>query len=148
MEELAPEAEGAPKTLREMENYILSFVGCVNISVEDSNSPYFAREADSSGLKKNVINFKTSGEDFVMNVDKVDLSVLRRDIRRTYPNYQSPEWSENKLTWPNPRDTVSVPTGMFMRDVNCYDKPVTISTTFLKNYGEVAPHRKNPSFIR
>merc|ERR1711983_710516 len=41
VESLSPDSEGAPKTLRQMEGYMLSFVGCVNISVEDSTSPYF-----------------------------------------------------------------------------------------------------------
>ena len=56
-EDSAPQAEGAPKTLRQMEDYILSFVGCVNISVDNSDSHYFDQ-------KRRTMNFKTSGEDF------------------------------------------------------------------------------------
>ena len=56
-EELSPQDEGAPKTLRQMEDYILSFVGCVNISVDNSDSHYFDQ-------KRRTMNFKTSGEDF------------------------------------------------------------------------------------
>ena len=59
VEKLEPNYEGAPKTLRQMENYMLSFVGCVNISVED-DGPYFSK-------KSGVLAFKTSGEDFVYN---------------------------------------------------------------------------------
>ena len=57
VEELAPNEEGAPKTLRQMEQYMLSFVGCVNISVDNSESDYF-------NVRKKVMNFKTSGDDF------------------------------------------------------------------------------------
>ena len=83
-----------------------------------------------------------------MNVDKMPPEILRNDIRMTYPNYRAPEWYENRKVWDNPKDTVSVPTGMFIDDDKCNDKPVTISTTFLNNYGTVAPKRKNPTFIR
>ena len=59
VEDLAPNEEGAPKTLRQMEQYMLSFVGCVNISVDTSESKYF-------DVKKNVLNFRTYGDDFGM----------------------------------------------------------------------------------
>ena len=80
VEDLAPNEEGAPKTLRQigkskimraffyfmlcfddlfylLEQYMLSFVGCVNISVDASESQYFDKE-------KNVLNFRTYGDDF------------------------------------------------------------------------------------
>ena len=59
VEDLAPNEEGAPKTLRQIEQYMLSFVGCVNISVDTSESKYF-------DVKKNVLNFRTYGDDFGM----------------------------------------------------------------------------------
>ena len=59
VEDLAPNEEGAPKTLRQIEQYMLSFVGCVNISVDASESQYFDKE-------KNVLNFRTYGDDFGM----------------------------------------------------------------------------------
>ena len=59
VENLAPNEEGAPKTLRQIEQYMLSFVGCVNISVDTSESKYF-------DVKKNVLNFRTYGDDFGM----------------------------------------------------------------------------------
>ena len=42
-----------------LEQYMLSFVGCVNISVDASESQYFDKE-------KNVLNFRTYGDDFGM----------------------------------------------------------------------------------
>ena len=142
VEKLQPNYEGAPKTLRQMEDYMLSFVGCVNISVDDSNSPYFTRKNGG------VLNFRTFGDDFVMNVDKMDVDVLRKDIRKNYPNYNGPEWYVNKVSWGYPNDTFSVPTGMFLTEDGCRDKPITISATILNEYGKVAPKRKNPTFIR
>ena len=59
-EKMTPQEEGAPKTLRQMEDYILSFVGCVNISVDDSDSPYFNK-------LRRTMNFKTYGDDFGKN---------------------------------------------------------------------------------
>jgi len=141
VEDLAPNEEGAPKTLRQIEQYMLSFVGCVNISVDTSESKYF-------DVKKNVLNFRTYGDDFVMNVDKMAPETLREGIRRKYPNYEGPEWQENNKTWENPKDTFTVPTGMFIDNPKCNDKPVTMSATILNGYGEVAPKRKNPTYIR
>ena len=59
VEELAPNEEGAPKTLRQMEQYMLSFVGCVNISVDTASTPYFSEEQGQGVLK-----FFTYGDDF------------------------------------------------------------------------------------
>jgi hypothetical protein len=59
VEDLAPNEEGAPKTLRQIEQYMLSFVGCVNISVDTSEGLYFNKE-------NNVLNFRTHGDDFGM----------------------------------------------------------------------------------
>ena len=61
VEDLAPNEEGAPKTLRQIEQYMLSFVGCVNISVDTSESQYF-------DANKNVLNFRTYGDDFGMYI--------------------------------------------------------------------------------
>ena len=83
-----------------------------------------------------------------MNVDKMDVDVLRKDIRKNYPNYNGPEWYVNKVSWGYPNDTFSVPTGMFLTEDGCRDKPITISATILNEYGKVAPKRKNPTFIR
>ena len=59
VEELAPNEEGAPKTLRQMEQYMLSFVGCVNISVDTAKTPYFSEEQGQG-----VLTFFTFGDDF------------------------------------------------------------------------------------
>ena len=73
----------------------------------------------------------------VMNVDKMAPETLREGIRRTYPNYEGPEWLENKKTWKDPKDTFTVPTGMFIDNPKCNEKPVTMSATILNGYGEV-----------
>ena len=83
-----------------------------------------------------------------MNVDKMAPETLREGIRRNYPNYDGAEWAQNKKTWTNPYDNFTVPTGMFMDKDGCNDKPVTMSATILNGYGEAAPKRKNPTFIR
>ena len=72
------------------------------------------------------------------------------EFNLTYCNHNivGPEWQDNKKTWKDPRDTFSVPTGMFLTNEVCNDKPVTMSATILNGYGEVAPKRKNPTFIR
>lgn len=57
VEQLNPDEEGAPRILRQIEDYMLSFVGCVNISADQSNSPYF-------NAKRGTLNFKTFGNDF------------------------------------------------------------------------------------
>ncbi len=49
--------EGAPKTLREMEEYMLYYVGCVNISMPFSSSPYYSNKTRS-------MHFATYGRDF------------------------------------------------------------------------------------
>ena len=46
-----------------------------------------------------------------MNVDKMGPETLREGIRLEYPHYDNFEWSENKASWGEPKDTFSVPTG-------------------------------------
>ena len=76
-EKLVPQNEGPQKTLRQMEEYILSFVGCVNISAEENRA-----EAASSYYNPNmklrkfdhrnnpdperygIMSFNTYGDDF------------------------------------------------------------------------------------
>ena len=82
-----------------------------------------------------------------MNVDKVHVNQLREGVRMEYPNYKAGEWVDNKKKWENPKDTFSVPTGMFKDQEGCNDKPVTISATILNRYGDACPKRKNVAYI-
>lgn len=141
VEEKYPHEEGAPKTLRQMEDYMLAYVGSVNITATDAQTAYFNK-------RKGTMNFYTFGRDFVMNVDKMDAATLREGVRKTYPNYRAAEWVENKKKWENPNDTYSVPTGMFKDQEGCNDKPVTISATILNRYGAASPRRRNIALVR
>ena len=57
VEETYPHEEGAPKTLRQMEWYMMDFVGCVNISAETSDDPFF-------DPKKRQMHYYTAGKSF------------------------------------------------------------------------------------
>ena len=64
-----PEKEGAPKSLREMEWYMLDYVGSVNVSADDTlciRYPGTKCETDSSYYDKNTqgMQFYTGGADF------------------------------------------------------------------------------------
>ena len=80
-EELSPQDEGAPKTLRQMEDYILSFVGCVNISAEEKTVYY--------NEKRHTMNFATSGDDFgklylYEFLNKLFISFKRNEYNKYY----------------------------------------------------------------
>ena len=72
--------EGAPKTLRQLEWYMLDYIGCVNISAEESDT-YFDPVKQS-------MNYYTSGDGFVMNGDKYFPEDFRKQPRLHYPNYK------------------------------------------------------------
>ena len=67
-----PEKEGAPKSLREMEWYMLDYVGSVNVSADDSLCSKYGEqygkkcEDDSLYYDKRTqgMHFYTGGEDF------------------------------------------------------------------------------------
>ena len=48
---------GAPKTLQQLTDYMLDYVGSVNISAENSKSAYY-------NAKNKTMHFYTSGDDF------------------------------------------------------------------------------------
>ena len=135
-----PHEEGAPKTLRELNWYMLDYVGCVNISSDSEVKPFF-------DPNRNSMNFFSRGEGFVMNGDKYFAQDMRRNVRLSYPNYQGAEWKEARDTWDSPNDTYSVPTGMFKDQNECNDKPITVIATILNDYGKVSSKRRNPALI-
>ena len=80
VEEVFPHEEGAPKTFRQLEWYMLDYIGCVNISAEESDT-YFDPVKQS-------MNYYTSGDGFVMNGDKYFPEDFRKQPRLHYPNYK------------------------------------------------------------
>jgi len=143
-----PEYEGAPKTVREMEEYMLAWVGSVNISAEKADehnwrTKYFDSDSDS-------MRYSTAATDMVLNVDKIPLQPIRDsgEIRITYPDYDSWEWAEAKAKWNNVKDNFTVPTGMFESISGCNNKPITILTGVYNGLTYITPKRKNPVNIR
>ena len=141
-------AEGATKTVRELEEYMLTWVGSVNISADradDHNwkTNYFDSTSDR-------MRYVTTAKDMVLNVDKIPLQPLRDggEIRVSYPDYDSWEWREAKSMWNNVKDNFTVPTGMFENIAGCNDKPITILTAVYNGLTYVAPKRRNPVNIR
>ncbi len=78
-----------------------------------------------------------------MNVDKLPPEVFREKPRLEFPNYDGEEWTANKMKWDNPRDTFSIPTGMFKDQPNCNEKDVTFIATIYNEVGLVMPRRRN-----
>jgi hypothetical protein len=56
-QQLNEQETGAPKTLKQLTDYMLDYVGAVNISVGSSNSAYY-------NTKNKTMHFYTSGDDF------------------------------------------------------------------------------------
>lgn len=143
-----PEHEGAPKTVRELEEYMLAWVGSVNISADRADehnwrTAYFDSMSDS-------MRYATTAKDMVLNVDKIPLQPLRDsgEIRISYPDYDGWEWAEAKAQWNNVKDNFTVPTGMFESIPGCNNKPVTILTGVYNGLTYISPKRKNPVNIR
>ena len=72
-----PEREGAPKSLREMEWYMLDYVGSVNVSADNSLCVKYGHQYEQHGKKceddsvyydkkTQGMHFYTGGEDFGM----------------------------------------------------------------------------------
>ena len=146
--EQAPQYEGAQKTVREMEQYMLTWVGSVNTSAyrpHDAHwkTPYFDPGTDS-------MRYATKADGMVLNVDKLPISALRADgaIRRTGPDYSGWEWAEAKAKWETPRDNFSIPTGMFINYPKCSQYPLTILTGVYNGLPDVTSLRRNPVNIR
>ena len=136
--------EGASKTVRELEDYMLAWVGSVNISAERIDDPHW--RTTYFDPNEDAMRYATAGNDMVMNVDKIPLRPIRDagEIRMKYPDYDGWEWADAKMLWNNPRDNFTVPTGMFENIEGCNDNPVTILTAVYNGLTYTAPKRKNP----
>ena len=89
------------------------------------------------------MRFNTSGEDFVMNAMKLPPEIFRASPRLELPNYDNLEWFANKVKWEDPKDTYSVPTGMFKDQEGCNNNPVTFVVTIFNELQRVMPRRRN-----
>ncbi len=153
--------QGAPKTLREMQEYALAWIGSVNIS-STVRTQFF--DPDENSMK-----YVTSGGDFgngflkvspheylvkcfstfyvnvrtVMYGEKLQPSAFRQTVRRHYPNYEGLEWNFNRNRWKDPKDTFSVPTGMFKDNPECSDKDVTLVASMYDKLRLSMPNRRN-----
>ena len=136
--------QGAAKTVKELEDYMLAWVGSVNISAERIDDPHWRTQYFDPN--EDAMRYATYGDDMVMNVDKIPLRPVRDsgEIRMSYPDYSGWEWSEAKATWNNVKDNFTVPTGMYENIEGCNDNPVTILTAVYNGLTYTAPKRKNP----
>lgn len=132
--------EGVPKTMRQLQIYMLAWVKTANTSSE-TRTPFFDPETNS-------MNGVMSGEDFAQYADKVPPEIYKEKIRMQYPNYAGLEWKPLTLSWNNPKDSWSVPTGMYKDQEACRDKPVAIVSTIYNQLSAVYPRRRNPALIR
>ena len=135
-----PHHEGASRTLNQLHSYVLAHLSSMNISSTD--------RTDSFSPSTGTMSYSTSGEDFVMSMSKMTSQTLRSNVRIHFPNYAGHEWTANYKKFGNPKDEFSIPTGMFKSQPDCADKPVSVVTTILNQYGKVAPKRRNPGHIR
>ncbi len=83
-----------------------------------------------------------------MNALKLPREEYRKGPRLEFPNYDGEEWDINKGAWKNPKDTFSVPTGMFKDQPDCADADVTFVASIYNNLGAVMPRRRNMEIIR
>jgi len=143
---------GPQKTVKQMEEYMLAWVGSVNISAADADTDpekngkqrkYFDERDDS-------MRYATHAEDFVLRVDKLQMSTIRANgaVRRHYPDYSGWEWAEAKAKWENTQDNFSVPTGMFLDVPGCQTNPMNILTSVYNGLPEISAKRRNPVTIK
>lgn len=137
-----PKEEAAPKTLRQLMKYMMTWVGSTNTSSPDKgNTNYYDPEAGT-------MNYTTSGEDFVMNAMKMPVGEYRKGPRISLPNYEGLEWQVNNEAWGLPRDTFSMPTGMFKDQPGCNDSDVTFTFAIFNKMGRAFPRRRNMGLVR
>ena len=137
-----PKEEAAPKTLGQLMKYMMAWVGSTNTSSpEKGNTNYY--DPDAKTMKYN-----TSGEDFVMNAMKMPVEEYRKGPRITLPDYSGPEWQYINEPWGQPRDTFSMPTGMFKDQPGCNESDVTFTFAIFNKMGRVFPRRRNMGYVR
>ena len=151
------EHEGPQKTVKQLEEYMLAWVGSVNNSAEEMlpdgkggwkpdkhwKPDYFNREDDS-------MRYSNHAEDFVINVDKLPMEQIRGGgaVRMQYPDYSGWEWEEAKAKWENTKDNFSVPTGMFIDIPGCQTQPMNILTAIYNGLPAISAKRRNPVNIK
>ncbi len=137
-----PMEEAAPKTLRELNEYMTAWVGATNTSDKDkTDTHWYDPEVET-------MRYNATGEDFVMNAFKMPERMYRRSPRIVLPVYTSSEWSVNKEAWGNPVDEFSIPTGMFKDKVGCNESDVTFTFSIFNKMDRIWPRRRNMAFIR
>ena len=156
-----PEHDGPMKTAKEIEEYMIAWVGSVNTTAfdaekaKDDMDKYVDKKGENwktnyfdSG--EDSMRFATASDDFVMEVDKLPFDAVRADgaVRMQYPDYSGWEWAEANAKWENVKDNFTVPTGMFINIPGCKEKPLTILTAIYNGLPKIAALRRNPVSIR
>merc|ERR1719270_51077 len=92
---------GPMKTARELEDYMLAWVGAVNTSAYDINNPNWKTAYFDSADQ--TMRYFADSDDMVMNVDKLPFDMVRSDgkVRLQYPDYSGMEWDTAKAEWDN-----------------------------------------------
>jgi len=156
-----PEHDGPMKTAKEIEEYMIAWVGSVNTTAFDAEKAKddMDKYSDKKGENwktnyfdsgEDSMRFATASDDFVMEVDKLPFDTVRADgaVRMQYPDYSGWEWAEANAKWENVKDNFTVPTGMFINIPGCKEKPLTILTAIYNGLPKIAALRRNPVTIR
>jgi len=143
-----PQYEGAQLSVRQMEEYMLTWVGSVNISAYRPHDPNW--KTDYFDPKTNSLLYATYAPDMVLNVNKIPIDDIRANgaVRMTGPDYSGWEWGEAHALWDNPKDNFSIPTGMFKEYSKCSEYPLTILSGIYNGLPLVTSLRRNPINIR
>ena len=139
---------GPMKTAKELEEYMLAWVGAVNTSAYDEENPNWKTAYFDSADQ--TMRYYVDTDDMVMNVDKLPFDMVRSDgkVRLQYPDYSGMEWDTAKAEWDNVKDNFTVPTGMYMDVPGCSSKPMSILTAVYNGLPELVAKRRNPVTIK
>merc|ERR1719195_822778 len=139
---------GPMQTAKELENYMLAWVGAVNTSAYDIDNPNWKTAYFDSADQ--TMRYFADSDDMVMNVDKLPFDMVRSDgkVRLQYPDYSGMEWDTAKAEWDNVKDNFTVPTGMYMDVPGCSSKPMSILTAVYNGLPELVAKRRNPVTIK
>ena len=139
---------GPMQTAKELENYMLAWVGAVNTSAYDIDNPNWKTAYFDSADQ--TMRYFADSDDMVMNVDKLPFDMVRSDgkVRLQYPDYSGMEWDMAKTEWDNVKDNFTVPTGMYMNVPGCSLKPLSILTAVYNGLPAIVAKRRNPVTIK
>ena len=139
---------GAMKTVKEIEEYLLSWISAVNTSAYDLHIPNWKTAYFDS--TDQTMRYAASEDDFVANVDKLPMEMIRADgqVRLQYPDYSGWEWNDAKANWDDVRENFTVPTGMYLNVAGCSDNPMTILTAVYNGLPALTAKRRNPVNIK